>query len=37
MKQIAITVFTVILGIYLLKWVNKNYKIPVIGTVIEEV
>ena len=36
-KQIIITVFVVMFGIYLLKWVNNQWKIPVVGTVIEEV
>ena len=36
-KQILFTVLIVMFGIYLFKWVNKQWKIPVIGTIVEEV
>ena len=36
-KQVVITVFLVMFGIYLLKWINGQWKIPVVGTVIETV
>jgi uncharacterized membrane protein len=36
-KQILITILLVMFGIYIFKWVNNQWKIPVIGTVIEEV
>lgn len=36
-KDIATTVLIVMFGIYALKWLNKNYRVPVIGNIIEEV
>lgn len=36
-KDIATTVLIVMFGIYALKWFNKNYRVPVIGNIIEEV
>lgn len=36
-KSIIVIVLVVMLGIYALKWVNKQYPIPVLGSVIEEV
>jgi hypothetical protein len=36
-KSVATTVLIVMFGIYVLKWVNRNYPVPVIGNIIEEV
>lgn len=36
-KGVIMVVLIVMLGIYVLKWVNKQYPIPVLGNVIEEV
>jgi hypothetical protein len=37
LKSILVTVLIVMFGIYALKWINKQYPIPVLGTVIEGV
>lgn len=36
-KGIATTVLIVMFGIYALKWLNKQYPVPIIGNIIEEV
>lgn len=36
-KDILTTVIIVMVGIYLFKWVNKQYPIPVLGAVIDEI
>jgi hypothetical protein len=37
LKSILVTVLIVMFGIYALKWINKQYPIPVLGSVIEGV
>ncbi len=36
-KSILVTVLIVMVGIYAFKWINKQYSIPILGKVIEEV
>lgn len=36
-KSILVTVLIVMVGIYAFKWINKQYPIPILGKVIEEV
>lgn len=36
-KGVIATVLIVMFGIYFLKWINKQYPIPVLGQVIEGV
>lgn len=36
-KQTIVTVVIVMLGIYAFKWVNSQYRIPIVGEIIETV
>jgi hypothetical protein len=36
-KQILVTVVIVMLGIWVFKWVNSQYQIPIFGKIVEEV
>lgn len=36
-KNIIFTVFIVMFGIYVLKWVNQQWPVPVVGQIIEGV
>lgn len=36
-KAILVTILIVMIGIYALKWINRQYPIPILGHVIEGV